>query len=67
MKTYIIKHQDFGRKFSFNAKDDKEANSKMLSWLNYHNFLSIKSEFSFEKIQETEPKDLHNEYINDYF
>lgn len=60
MKIYKLICPDFGHKFSFNAKDIKEAESKMKDWCLYHSF-----PFTGYKVEETnDPKWMHNEYVN---
>ncbi len=56
MKRYALICTDFGRKFSFLAKDELDAKHKMNNWIRYHSFSSIKSNFSVEEIDVNDPK-----------
>lgn len=62
MKIFKLICKDFGHKFSFNAKDLEEAKSKMMGWLEYHDMLRSKSDFSVEET--TDPKWIENSYVN---
>lgn len=58
-KTFALICNTFGRKFSFNAKDEQDAISKAKGWCNYHSH-----SFNDYKVEETtDSHDLHNEYI----
>lgn len=59
-KIYKVICLDFGHKFSFNAKDNQEAEKKLLSWLRYHSF--DRSEYLLEETTELEM--IHDEYVD---
>lgn len=62
MKTYALICKDFGRKFSFNAKDEADAISKAKGWCRYHSH----SWSDYTVLEANEPykyEDLHNEYV----
>jgi hypothetical protein len=62
MNTYAIICDTFGRKFSFNAKDEKEAAALLASWVRYHSH-DIRD---YKIALANEPyhyQDLHNEYV----
>lgn len=59
-KIYKVICSDFGHKFSFNAKDEKDADIKLNKWLSYHSF--DKNGYSLQET--TEEKWIHNEYID---
>ena len=61
MRTYKLICNDFGRKFSFNAKNDKDATKKLRGYEQYH---SMYGQFTIEEIDEENPTDLHNEYVD---
>ena len=50
---------DFGHKFSFNAKNQEEANDKVYGYSNYHSMFG-----QFYAEETTESKWMHNEYVN---
>jgi len=63
MKRYAMKCKDFGRRFTFTAKDDKEATLKGQKWCAYHSF-SFKNDYYIEEVKiDDSLNDLHNEYI----
>lgn len=59
MKTFAIISADTGRRFSFNAKDQADAQDKLSNWMLYHSF---RSGFTAEETSET--FDLHNEFVS---
>lgn len=59
-KIYAISNDLTGRKFSFNARDEIEANFKAEKWCDYHG-MKIGGNFKLEETKES--FDLHNEYI----
>lgn len=61
MKTFILICNDFGRKFSFNAKNLEEAESKKRGYERYH---SHHGQYTVKEINEENPRDLHNEYMD---
>ncbi len=59
-KIYKLICKDFGHKFSFNAKNIKDAESKIREWTAYHSH-----SFSDYTIEETaDTKWIHNEWVN---
>ena len=61
MKIFKLISNDFGHKFSFNAKDLKDAISKAKNWCNYHSHHFD----SMYKVEETtDTKWIHNEYMD---
>lgn len=60
MKIYKVICNDFGHKFSFNAVDEKDAESKLSNWLNYHSY--FRRDYKLEET--TEVKWMHNEYVD---
>lgn len=59
-KIYALIHNESGRRFSFNARDEIEANFKAEDWVDYH---GMKMGGSF-RIEETDlAYDLHNDFI----
>lgn len=59
-KIYKLICPEFGHKFSFNAANMAEAESKMKDWCLYHSF-----PFHGYRVEETtEEKWMHNEYVN---
>ncbi len=61
MKIYKLVCKDFGHRFSFNAKNDEEAESKRIGWLTYQGMLKSRNEFWVEET--TDSKWIHNEYM----
>lgn len=49
-----------GHKFSFNAKDEQAAETKLSKWLSYHSH--SRSDYKLEET--TEEKWMHNEYVS---
>lgn len=60
MKIYKLICSEFGHKFSFNAKDSQDAESKKRAWCRYHSFNH--SDFRIEETEDT--KWIHNEYMD---
>lgn len=63
LKKFALICNTFGRKFSFHAVDQKDAESKARGWCRYHAF-----QFSDFEVQEIQPggelQDLHNEWVD---
>ena len=61
MKIYTI-YGSTGKRFSFNAKDQKDAEDKLWNWLRYHSMTRIADEF---EVKETPNETyLNNEWVN---
>lgn len=60
LKIYKLICKDFGHKFSFNAKDERDAEMKKNGWCRYHSF----DNRDFKVEETTEAKWMHNEYID---
>lgn len=59
MKIYKVICNDFGHKFSFNAKDEQDAKDKLRNYESYH------SMHGAHTVEETEKeKWMHNEYVS---
>lgn len=63
LKTFALICKTFGRKFSFHAVDQQDAESKARGWCSYHSF-----PFGDYEVEEIQPggelRDLHNEYVD---
>lgn len=59
MKVYKMISKDFGWKFSFNAKNDADAQDKVWDYSDYH---SMHGQFSYEETDDTSR--IHNEYVD---
>ena len=61
-KIYTI-YGSTGAKFSINAKDQKDAESKLSGWLRYHSMTRIAYEFSVKETPES-TFEIHNEWVS---
>jgi len=59
-KIFKVICNTFGHKFSFNAKDDEDAERKLFTWVRYHSFQ--RRDFQLEETNEE--KRIHNEYVD---
>lgn len=59
-KIFKVICNDFGHKFSFNAKDMQDAENKLSAYLNYHGH--FRRDYKLEET--TEEKWMHNEYVD---
>jgi hypothetical protein len=59
-KIFKVISNELGYKFSFNAKNEKDAESKFSNWLNYHSHFRI----DYKLEETTEEKWMHNEYVS---
>ena len=59
-KIYKVICKEFGHKFSFNAKDENDAERKLSEWVSYHSHL--RRDYTLEET--TDGKWIHNEYVN---
>jgi hypothetical protein len=60
MKIYAIFHNLSGRRFSFEARDEIDANLKAEKWCDKHG-LSIGGHFEIQEVEDN--FDLHNEFV----
>ena len=63
-KTFILNCKDLGRKFTFNAVDQAEADKKVKGYEIYHSMFGQFSAIEATKEQIAERNDLHNEYMD---
>ena len=64
MRTYRL-HSSTGPRFSFNAKNETEANDKMWNWLRYHSMTVSDGDFEVKEISDNDKvNDLHNEWVS---
>ena len=62
MDTYTL-HGPTGRRFSFEAKDLKDAEDKLWNWLRYHDYHDSVTSKSFQVELDNEATDIHNEWV----
>ena len=66
MSIYAMICKDFGRKFTFTAKNFEDAISKAKSWCRYHSYCygeDITTEKAKSSLHPSGYDDLHNEYL----
>lgn len=61
MRTFAIFHELSGRKFSFNAIDEIDANIKAENWADKH-AMKIGGHFELKEVEDD--FDLHNEFVS---
>ncbi len=62
MNTYTI-FGSTGRRFSFNAKNDQEADDKLWNWLRYHDYHDSVTSKNFSVVRDDTATDIHNEWV----
>lgn len=65
MRTFAVIDKTIGRRFSFNALSGEEAVSKTKAWCRYHSWNFEEQIMDVKEIDEENPWDLHNEYVDD--
>ena len=62
MNTYTMIGST-GRRFSFNAKNDQEAEDKLWNWLRYHDYHDSVTSKNFSVVRDDNATDIRNEWV----